>query len=761
MNNKHTDFDRKRAVTVFVAILSIVVLAFAGLLLTGCHRKTPPASSGPSAPSKTPVSSGTLPWTTEEELYCKKEGTVYFSPSSISVTGKGIYATDATNFALYKLSPEGNIEKTVSFRATVSKVKVDGEKVYVLSGDLNGNLSVFDENLNFERSVKVGHTPSDIYLNDGKAYVANRFSNTVSVVELGKGEVVSEISVSREPVCMTALGNNLYVGCLLQDNSVLGNNVSCKVEKIDMTSGKISKSISLQNGAQSIRGILATEDGKIIVTHLVSRYTYPTTQLDRGWINTNAFSIIDGKDDSVIGFLLDEVEKGAGNPWDVAFSADKKNLIFSLSGTNELMTVDYTKLNSRVNKVVSGKDSTVRNVNEIVDHIEFLNGIKKRLTLPGDGARDVEVYDGKVYVAQYFSGDIVVIDEKCENVLTSYSLGKQPEMTAERMGESIWYSANYCYQQWESCASCHPDGRVDALNWDNMNDGIGNPKNTKSMIFSHRTPPVMVTGIRDSAETAVRKGMLFIQFNVMDEEKLCAIDAYLKAMLPLESPALTEDGTYSEAALRGKKLFDEVGCAVCHPAPLYTDLKFHKSPYLGSDGTWENREFVTPTLVEIWRSAPYTYSGAVSDIGDVISKFANRKLDASELADLKQFVLSIGIVEEYYGVEQVFFKDSEGNTFYNMLEKGTTLTSFTLRKQIPSESNVKDPIVVLKLCDNTGKTLEEKIFQPGKLVYNTAVSVECNIRIPENLNSGSYVEIIIKDDSDKELASAFRLSCNK
>ena len=48
--------------------------------------------------------------------------------------------------------------------------------------------------------------------------------------------------------------------------------------------------------------------------------------------------------------------------------------------------------------------------------------------------------------------------------------------------------------------------------------GIGNPKNTKSMVNSHRMPPVMWTGVRPNAEYAVRSGLRHIQFTVPVEE---------------------------------------------------------------------------------------------------------------------------------------------------------------------------------------------------------------------------------------------------
>ena len=45
-----------------------------------------------------------------------------------------------------------------------------------------------------------------------------------------------------------------------------------------------------------------------------------------------------------------------------------------------------------------------------------------------------------------------------------------------------------------------------------MNDGVGNPKNTKSMLLAHRTPPAMAEGVRMSAEEAVRSGITHILF---------------------------------------------------------------------------------------------------------------------------------------------------------------------------------------------------------------------------------------------------------
>ena len=321
----------------------------------------------------------------------------------------------------------------------------------------------------------------------------------------------------------------------------------------------------------------------------------------------------------------------------------------------------------------------------------------------------------------------------------------------------IWYDARFCYQKWESCASCHPDARADALNWDNINDGLGNPKNTKSMLFSHRTPPVMITGARADAETAVRKGMLYIQFNVLEEELMATIDDYLRSLLPVESPYLNRDGSLTEAAQRGKALFESAGCATCHPAPLYTDLSFHTSPYLGVDGTWENRDFVTPTLVEVWRSYPWIYNGGVVKMEDIIRKFAPTLKD-NEVADLAEFVLSIGVVGEDFGVEQVFGTDKNGDTLTCKVKPGATLNTVTVRCQTKTEKGVNATVTVT-LYDADKKAIKTQTTETGALTYRQLSKITLNdFKVPENVKKGSYLEITITADG-KNVATAYRLYC--
>ncbi|MCC6144413.1 MAG: c-type cytochrome [Candidatus Hydrogenedentes bacterium] len=127
----------------------------------------------------------------------------------------------------------------------------------------------------------------------------------------------------------------------------------------------------------------------------------------------------------------------------------------------------------------------------------------------------------------------------------------------------------------------------------------------------------MMSGIRDSAETAVRSGIKYIQFAVRPEEDAQAIDAYLKALRPLPSPALV-NGAPGEPASRGKAVFEAAGCATCHVGTYHTDQK----PYdVGTGkGNEAGKAFDTPTLVEVWRTAPYLYDGRAATLEDVFTQ---------------------------------------------------------------------------------------------------------------------------------------------
>jgi cytochrome c peroxidase len=272
----------------------------------------------------------------------------------------------------------------------------------------------------------------------------------------------------------------------------------------------------------------------------------------------------------------------------------------------------------------------------------------RRNELSGKGPRGLAAAGSKVYVAQYFSDTVAVVDlETGDASADTIALGPAPRLTPQRRGQLLFHDATICYQRWQSCTSCHPDGRVDGLNWDLMNDGTGDPKNTKSVLLAHQTPPSMAEGVRESAELAVRSGITHILFSERPEEEAAAIDAYLESLEPVPSPYLA-DGRLTAAAERGRELFhhERVGCHRCHPPPLYTDLKAHN---VGTRSSYErNVRLDTPTLIEVWRTAPYLHDGRYTTIKQLLvdgrhglGRSRGDDLSEREIDDLIEFVLSL------------------------------------------------------------------------------------------------------------------------
>jgi cytochrome c peroxidase len=143
----------------------------------------------------------------------------------------------------------------------------------------------------------------------------------------------------------------------------------------------------------------------------------------------------------------------------------------------------------------------------------------------------------------------------------------------------------------------------------------------------------------------VRAGFRFIQFAMVTDEKAAAVDAYLKALQPAPSPVL-DGGKLSVSAMRGKTIFEQARCGACHTGKYYTDGK----PYdieLGPDQRGI-RKFDTPTLVEVWRTAPYLYDGRAKTIEEVLTIYnlkdmhgKTSDLSKQEIADLTAFILSL------------------------------------------------------------------------------------------------------------------------
>ncbi|MHC4790158.1 MAG: c-type cytochrome, partial [Planctomycetota bacterium] len=565
-------------------------------------------------------------------------------------TGDYIYIAEHTANQVQEYSTDSNsVTRTFPLpdAPTGVAVSVGDTELYVTAGSYDGKVYVVNLSTgDITHTIDVGHTPMSPVLSadNSRLYVCNRFDNNIAVISLPSYVQTNTVGVLREPVAMaiTPDSDYLVVANHLPDGPANTGNTASSVSIINTSSYSVTN-IQLPNGSTGMRGICISPDGQYAyATHVLGRYQVPTSQLERGWIMTNAVSVIDITGTSLVNtFLVDDVEMGAANPWAVACTTGDPNyLCVTHAGSHELSVIDLPGVHNRLNNLpYTGGFS--KEPNDVPNDLGFLSGLRKRITLAGKGPRAVAIIGREAYVAEYFSDSISLVNIDTDNV-GPILLGPQNPMTEKRKGEFYYYDANETFQKWLSCTSCHPDARSDALNWDLANDGYGSPRNAKSHLYSHMTPPTTITGCRPDAYTSVRAGFKFIEFAIRPEEDANAVDEFMISLEPVPSPYLVY-GQLSYNAQQGKPLF-QARCASCHSGEYFTDMNSHD---VGT-GRSGDPNLDTPTLVEVWQTGPYLQDGRAATMQEVLTTYnpsnqhgTTSDLTEQQINDLAEYVLSL------------------------------------------------------------------------------------------------------------------------
>ena len=562
----------------------------------------------------------------------------YTADIAVSEQGNILLANKGTQ-ELRMISSEGKLLKSWELSMPATGVATFGDRAYVTCSQASGELHCvsLEGEMKTLFTTKVGMGAcAPVVSHDGKkVYICNRYKATVSEVDATSGELLREVKVLREP-CAASLskdGKTLYINNFLPSQRADVDYVAADVSVIDCETFTKIKDIKLCNGSNALRGNTLSEDGKyLFISHNLGRYQVPTSQLQQGWMNTNAVSVISTQNNEYFGtFSLDEPDRGAGGVWDIACNGDF--MVVSQSGTHDVSIIDYKAL---VERLEAYEDK------EVLDHdLYLLRDIRTRMAIVGNGPRNMALKDGVVYLPAYFSDNLNIINLR-EQSLNHLAYNPDRVESAIDRGERAFNDAALCYQNWQSCNGCHPgEGRTDGLNWDNLNDGTGNPKNCKSMMKAHFTAPSMISGIRETPEKAVRAGFKYIQFNEVGEEIATCVDEYLKNLKPVPSPYLV-NGELSEKAKRGQTVFQKYGCGSCHSGEYYTNCQKY---VIGEDVEFE-QGWDTPTLVEVWRTAPYLFDGRAATMEEVFSLHRHGlgkkdKISQEEIDALVEYVNSL------------------------------------------------------------------------------------------------------------------------
>lgn len=566
-------------------------------------------------------------------------------------------------------------------------ISTDGKLLACANRD-SGSVSVIELSTKKKlREVKVGEHPEGISFigNSHKLAVAVYHEDKVVFLDGDTGNVAGSTEVFDEPygVVTNTAGDRVYV-TLSYPGQVL---------EIDPVTRKILRTL---DAGQFTRGIAISPDGqRLYVTEfysaallaidlkqwkVVDRWTgtssdnllrqvtlHPTrakaylphirSATERAQGEGSIFpyvGVVDTRDakspgekrrtripmDSFIGTHV------TANPWEIAITPDGHQLFPIFSGTNEMYAC------------------------EVVD--DDYREIRYRATIPlGANPRAARVSpDGKtLFVYNAMDFNVVAYDTATLRKLETIGVTENPLSQELLLGKRLFYSAlqPMVGRRWISCASCHIDGEADGRTWQNP-EGL---RNTTALVGLAWTHPLHWSADRDEVqdfEHTIRgqlmQGRGLIAGKMNPElgapnkglsRELDALAAYCNVHKTPLSP-YAKDGL-SESARRGKEIFfsKQTNCASCHSGPFYTDSQPRTELLRHDVGTGKDDPsekmgpaYDTPTLLGIYKTAPYLHHGKAATLKDVLTTYNPKDqhgktshLKPSEIDDLVEFLKAL------------------------------------------------------------------------------------------------------------------------
>ena len=445
--------------------------------------------------------------------------------------------------------------------------------------------------------------------------------------------------------------------------------MAATVGVVDLELGRMAAELRLPNGSSLAREVRISPDGHYaVLAHNLAHFQVPTTQVERGWMNTSALTLLDVDGRRILAtVLLDDVDRGAANPWAVAWSGDARRLFVTHAGTHEVSAIDFAAL---LGKLAQRPAQGAGEPATTTDDLSFLAECRERVKLAGRGPRAMAVAGERAYVAGYFSDTLETLETgprpaTPSRVLLGPPARLSPDPAADsqesppgtpcaaspasqlRQGEALFNDATICFQGWQRLRKLPLRGR--ARGWAELGLAQRRPRKPEE----HQEP---LAGSQDPARHEHGRAHLGRGGGARrpPAHSLCGSfrgsgrSARCLAQEP-ESHAQPECGNrgLSAAAERGRALFNRpgIGCASCHKPGLFTDLQSYD---VGTAGPTDQgaREFDTPSLVEVWRTAPYLHDGSAATLRDVLTA-RNRsqrhgrtsRLSEQELSDLVEYLL--------------------------------------------------------------------------------------------------------------------------
>ena len=537
-------------------------------------------------------------------------------------------------------------------------VSPDGRRIYVANSWSDTVSEIDATQLKVIRNLPAGFEPTGVAV-DGRGeflYAGNRLGNDVSVIDLKTGSDVRRLLAGRGTSWMTAapVGSRVFVTHIYPNPGRFRAQPQSEITEIDTASRTIAARLPLANVA-GVFHVAVSRDGRLgIATQMRPKNLVPLAHVEHGWVFGSSIAVFGEAVGGVVQLPLDEIESFFSLPFGVAISPDGSKAYVSASGSNEVAILDVRRLVA----AAKSKDAAAL-ANDLSASSRYVTA---RIPV-GRQPRTVVLSpdDGTLYVADRLDDKVTVIDTAAAKVTGEIQLGAPAEMTAERLGERLFYSSEFSWNHQFGCANCHLDSTFDGLTWDLEPDGFGvDIVDNRLLEDVGGTAPFKWNGGNPdlATECGIRTERFFFRSQGFRGSELEYLVRYIESIPLRPNRYRLPDGQLTPAQERGKAIFARTArkdgtpipavnqCFVCHSGPYYTNQT------LADVGTGKptdrSAKIDVPQLTNVAYTAPYLHDGSARTLEEIWTVFnpkdrhgVTNDLAKDELNDLIEYLKTL------------------------------------------------------------------------------------------------------------------------
>lgn len=490
-----------------------------------------------------------------------------------------------------------------------------GQKLAVVAqrgSDTLGLVGV--ESGRLEDAIWVGDEPSNVVVTpDGAtAYVTLATEGAVVAVDLAARKVRARVETGNDPRAMAIShdGKTLYVASFRSGHpSRVPYASDPEDEEKDITvidTAKDAVSTRFINVGETLQGLLLSEDDtRLYVSMLHSDPSIPINDTTQAAFAHVVLALDARTGQSLASADLSRQKTSAGPAVSVhGMALAGGHLWVAAEGSDAAVAIDPTTLEEVQRIAAPGRPRAVTALSDVV----FVHG------------------------AQGFS--VTRVDQGGAAV-TAGAAGVDPRPELLARGQRQFTAAGQTFGVNSTCNSCHADGLSDTLVW--KVGPVDLFEVSRPQFWLEGTDRLGWPGYVSTVENFAFAGNNTVGVRPTTDQ-FEGMAAYLASLMP-PPPAngkTTRDGRLTEAAQRGKEIFEGKGaCTACHGGPIGT------SKQLLDEGISGGLTDV-PSLVGAYRHGVWLKHGEARDLRTavtaVLAKLNNTSLSSSEIDDVVRYL---------------------------------------------------------------------------------------------------------------------------